>query len=283
MLYDERKVTSFDNLSLYVRDYGDPLDSRHPLLCLGGLTRNCKDFEDLAERYSSSGRRVICLDYRGRGQSDYDKNWRNYEPKTYIRDIGDVLTALDLHSVVIVGTSLGGIIGMGMAAANPCALSGLVMNDIGPEVQNNGLKKIINYIKHDRPQANLDDAIATIKKMLPSLSFQDETIWTKMVLNTFRKCDDGKLRFDWDLQIVKPLLQPKYKIPNLWPLFRGLKQIPTLVIRGAQSDILSQDCFYKMKTEKPDIYTVEVPETGHTPALSEPESCAALDKFLGRY
>ena len=119
--------------------------------------------------------------------------------------------------------------------------------------------------------------------MLPSLSFQDETTWTKMALNTFRMCDDGNLRFDWDLKIVKPLLQPKYKIPNLWPLFRGLKQIPTLVIRGAQSDILSQDCFYKMKTEKPDIYTVEVPETGHTPALSEPESCAALDKFLGRY
>jgi len=283
MPFDERRITTLDNLSLYVRDYGDPLDFRCPLLCLGGLTRNSKDFEDLAERYSSTGRRVICPDYRGRGQSEYDKNWRNYEPKTYIRDIGDVLAALNLHSVVIVGTSLGGIIGMGMAAANPCALSGLVMNDIGPEVQNNGLKKIINYIERDRPQANLDEAIITIKKMLPSLSFQDETTWPKMALNTFRKCDDGKLRFDWDLKIVKPLLQPKYKIPNLWPLFRGLKQVPTLVIRGAQSDILSQDCFSRMKIEKPDIYTVEVPKTGHTPALSEPESCDALDKFLAKY
>ncbi len=283
MPYDERTITSFDNLSLYMRDYGDPLHSGCPILCLGGLTRNCKDFEDLAERYSSSGRRVICLDYRGRGQSEYDKNWQNYDPKIYLRDLGDVLTALNIHSVVIVGTSLGGIIGMGMAAANPSALSGLVMNDIGPEVQTNGLKDIINYIKDDKPQANLDDAIVTIKTMLPGLSFQDETIWTKMALNTFRRCDDGKLRFDWDLKVVKPLLKPNYKIPDLWPLFRGLKHVPTLVIRGAQSDVLSQDCLNRMKTEKPDIYTVEVPKTGHTPALSEPESRVALDTFFGKY
>ena len=111
MPFLERRITSFDNLSLYVRDYGDPLDPEAPLFCLGGLTRNSKDFESLAERYSSDGRRVICPDYRGRGQSQYDPNWSNYDPRTYIRDIRDVLAALNVHRVVVVGTSLGGILG----------------------------------------------------------------------------------------------------------------------------------------------------------------------------
>ena len=168
MPYIERRVTSFDNLSLYVRDYGDPLDPRVPLFCLGGLTRNCKDFESLAERYSADGRRVICPDYRGRGQSAYDPDWRNYDPRTYIRDIQDLLSALNLHHVVVVGTSLGGILGMGMAVAMPTALAAVVMNDVGPKVETGGLDFIINYIKQDRPQDDWDGAVATIKTMLPT-------------------------------------------------------------------------------------------------------------------
>ena len=123
MSYLERRITTFDNLSLYVRDYGNPLDVRVPLFCLGGLTRNSKDFESLAERYSADGRRVICPDYRGRGQSQYDPNWANYDPRTYIRDIQDIFAALNVHRVVVVGTSLGGILGMGMGAAMPTAVS----------------------------------------------------------------------------------------------------------------------------------------------------------------
>ena len=283
MLYDEHRVTSFDNLSLYIRDYGDPLNSEHPLLCLGGLTRNCKDFEGFAERYSSRGRRVICPDFRGRGKSKYDKNWHNYNPRVYIRDIVDILATLNIHSVVILGTSLGGLIGMGMTAANPRLLSGLVMNDIGPEIKNVGLKNIINYIKKDRSHDNWDEAIIKVKKILPNLTFQDDAAWLRMAHNTFRICDDGKLRFDWDVNIVKPLLNPAYKIPDLWPLFRGLKNVPTLAIRGAHSDILSRECFDQMKNVKPDMYAVEIPNAGHTPTLSEPESYAALDDFLDRY
>ena len=136
-----------DSLSLYIRDYGDPLDHRAPLFCLGGLTRNSKDFESLAERYSSDGRRVICPDYRGRGKSDYDTDWRNYDPRIYLRDIQDILSALNVHHVVVVGTSLGGILGMGMAVAMPGALTAVVMNDVGPKVETGGLDYIINYIK----------------------------------------------------------------------------------------------------------------------------------------
>ena len=283
MPFLERRITSFDNLSLYVRDYGDPLDSRAPLFCLGGLTRNSKDFESLAERYSSDGRRVICPDYRGRGQSQYDPNWSNYDPRTYIRDIRDVLAALNVHRVVVMGTSLGGILGMGMAAAMPTALAAVIMNDVGPVVETDGLDFIIDYIKVDRPHDDWDAAVVTIQNMLPNLAFQDEGIWLKMAENTFRRCDDGKLRFDWDVNIAKPLLASDYEIPNMWPLFRALKDIPTLVLRGAESDILSPACFAEMQVVKPDMIAVEIPRAGHVPTLAEPESRAALDDFLGRH
>ena len=283
MSYLERRITTFDNLSLYVRDYGNPLDVRVPLFCLGGLTRNSKDFESLAERYSADGRRVICPDYRGRGQSQYDPNWSNYDPRTYIRDIQDILAALNVHRVVVVGTSLGGILGMGMGAAMPTVLAAVVMNDVGPVVETEGLDFIIDYIKEDRPHDDWDAAVVTIKKMLPNLTFQDESIWLKMAENTFRKCDDGKLRFDWDVNIAKPLLASDYKIPDMWPLFRALADIPALVLRGAESDILSPECFAEMQKVKPDLVAVEIPRAGHVPTLAEPESRAALDEFVGRY
>jgi len=283
MPYIERRVTSFDNLSLYVRDYGDPLDPRVPLFCLGGLTRNCKDFESLAERYSADGRRVICPDYRGRGQSAYDPDWRNYDPRTYIRDIQDLLSALNLHHVVVVGTSLGGILGMGMAVAMPTALAAVVMNDVGPKVETGGLDFIINYIKQDRPQDDWDGAVATIKTMLPNLTFQDDGIWLKMAQNTFREREDGKLYFDWDVNIVKPMQDSSYAIPDMWPLFRALKDVPTLVLRGAESDILSPETFVEMQAVKPDMIGVEIPGAGHVPTMAEPESRAALEAFLGSH
>lgn len=283
MPYIERRITSFDNLSLYVRDYGDPQDPRAPLFCLGGLTRNCKDFESLAERYSSDGRRVICPDYRGRGQSAYDPNWRNYDPRMYIRDIQDLLSALNAHHVVVVGTSLGGILGMGMAVAMPGALAAVVMNDVGPKVETGGLNFIINYIREDRPHDDWDGAVATIKTMLPNLTFQDDGIWLKMAQNTFRARDDGKLYFDWDVNIVKPMLESSYAIPDMWPLFRALKNVPTLVLRGAESDILSPETFAEMQQVKPDMIAVEIPRAGHVPTMAEPESRTALEAFFGSH
>jgi pimeloyl-ACP methyl ester carboxylesterase len=283
MPFLERRITTFDNLSLYLRDYGDPLDCRPTLFCLGGLTRNSKDFDSFAEKYSTDGRRVICPDYRGRGQSDYDSNWHNYEPRTYIRDIQDLLAALNLHQVVIIGASLGGILGMGMAAALPTAMAGLVINDIGPEVETRGLDFIVNYMSEDRPHENWGAAIKTIKTMLPNLAFQDESIWLKMAQNTFQTKQDGKLYFDWDVRVVKPLLEPSYAIPDMWPLFRALKNIPTLVLRGAESDILSSETFARMQEVKPDLFTAEIPRAGHVPTMAEPESLQALNAFLGQH
>jgi len=281
--YAERRITSQDNLSLYLRDYGDALYPRPPVLCLGGLTRNSKDFDGFAEWISGDGRRVIAPDYRGRGRSAYDPDWRNYEPGAYLRDIGAILAALNIHHVVVVGTSLGGILGMAMGAAMPTALAGLVMNDVGPEIETEGLAHIIAYIREDRPQDDWDGAVATIREMLPNLAFQDDAVWLKMAQNTFRECEDGKLRFDWDINIVKPILEPSYETPDLWPLFRSLANVPLLLLRGSESDILSRDCVARMQTEHPGMTAVEIPGAGHVPTLAEPESRAALERFLAEH
>lgn len=278
MAYRERRITSQDNLSLYLRDYGDPLSPRTPLLCLTGLTRNSKDFHELALSLSRE-RRVICPDYRGRGRSQYDTDWRNYAPPTYLGDIRQILAALNVHKVVVVGTSLGGLLAMGLGAMMPTALAGVVLNDIGPHIEAKGLGAIIDYIRQDRPQADLDAAGQMLKSMIPSLSRRDPDIWRKVAENTFRMGDDGMLHFDWDPSIVLPLLKSP-GIPDLWPYFHTLRRLPVLCIRGGISDLLSEASLERMIQEKPEMKHVTVPDTGHAPTLSEPEVEQPLHDFI---
>lgn len=283
MSHRERTITSQDNLQLYFRDYGDAAWTTTPILCLTGLTRNSKDFHDLALRLSESGRRVICPDYRGRGRSQYDRNWRNYRPQTYVHDVRNLLAATGAHRVIVIGTSLGGIIAMALGAAQPSALAAVVLNDVGPEIHIPGLAAIIDYIRVDRPQPDLETAIATAHKMLPNLSFRDPEVWRKLAENTYRRGADGLLHFDWDVNIVMPMLQPDGPAPDLWPFFRALRRVPTLALRGARSDILTQACFERMAEAKPDLVRALIPETGHAPSLQEPEAQAALDGFISHH
>ncbi|MGB1548561.1 MAG: alpha/beta fold hydrolase, partial [Alphaproteobacteria bacterium] len=138
--YRSRHFLSQDGLRLYFRDYGDPLSEKAPLLCLAGLTRNSSDFHDLATRLMGE-RRILALDYRGRGRSDYDPDWRHYEARTYLNDIHHLLTATGVHRVVLVGTSLGGILSMALGAVMPMALAGVILNDVGPVVSTAGLAR----------------------------------------------------------------------------------------------------------------------------------------------
>lgn len=278
--YREHHYTSHDNLRLHYREYGADADAT-PVLCLGGLTRNCKDFHDVALRLSAS-RRVICPDNRGRGRSAYDPNWKNYNVRTYLDDIRHLLAVADIHRVVVVGTSLGGILAMGMAAAYPSVLAGAVLNDIGPDVEPVGLKHIIEYIRVDRPQPDYASAIATIQAMLPKVTFRDPAVWRTLIENTYRQGDDGMLHFDWDVAIVRPLLEADEAAPDLWPLFRALKRLPVLALRGEISEILSEATFAAMRSAKPDLVQLTVAGTGHTPTLSEPEVQEAIDGFLAR-
>lgn len=278
--YRERHYTSQDNLRLYYREYGEPSGAT-PVLCLGGLTRNSKDFHELALRLCAQ-RRVLCPDYRGRGLSAYDADWRNYQVRTYLDDIRHLLTVAEVHRAVVIGTSMGGILAMGMAAAYPTVLAGTVLNDVGPQVEMVGLMHIIEYIRVDRPQPDLDSAIETIRRMLPRIAFRDPAVWRKMVENTYRLGDDGMLHFDWDVSLVRPLIEPQEPAPDLWPLFRALRRTPVLALRGEISEILSEATFAAMAREMPGLAQLTVAGTGHTPTLSEPEVQQAIDGFLAR-
>jgi len=281
MSYRERHFTSHDGLALFFRDYGDPASERTPVLCLSGLTRNSKDFHDTALRLSAT-RRVLCPDYRGRGLSAYDPDPRNYVAPTYVRDVMNLLAATNVHRAVVIGTSLGGLLAMALSAAIPAALAGVVLNDIGPDINAGGLQSIIDYIRVDRPQPDWDSAVRTLKTLMPKVVFRDESAWMTVAQTTFRRGADGLLHFDWDVRIVEPLLNPPDALPDLWALYRGLRHIPTLAIRGGESDILLQPCFERMAAEKPDLVRLTLPGIGHAPTLLEPESVAAIDDFVAR-
>lgn len=276
--YRERRLTAQDGLSLYYRDYGDPLATATPVLCLTGLTRNSKDYHDLATRLCA-GRRVICPDYRGRGQSQYDSDWRHYSPTVYVNDIKHLLMSLNVHSVIVVGTSLGAFLAMGLAVAIPAAVAGAVLNDAGPDVDPGGLARILDYIGTDRPQTDWSAATATVKELFPSLSISTEDGWAQMARNTFREGDDGLLHFDWDVNLAKPM-QKGLALPDLWALFRALRHVPVLSLRGEISDVLSPETFERMAEDMPKLTRVTVPGVGHAPMLDEPVVVAALDEFF---
>jgi pimeloyl-ACP methyl ester carboxylesterase len=280
--YRERHVSAQDGLQLYYRDYGDRLSPRLPLLCLTGLTRNSEDFADLAAHFAAT-HRVICPDYRGRGRSGYDPDWRNYDPMVYLGDIGHILMANDLHRVVVVGTSLGGLLAMGLAVLRPTSIAAVVINDIGPDVDPGGLERIIDFIGIDRPQPDWPSAVAMLRKALPRLAIRDAQWWERFARATYRQGADGALHFDWDIAIAEKLKRSAGNIQDLWPLFRALRDIPTLAVRGKISDVLSEAGLQRMIAAKPDLVAVTVPGIGHTPTLDEPEIKGVLDDFIARF
>jgi pimeloyl-ACP methyl ester carboxylesterase len=280
--FRERRLAAQDGLSLYYRDYGDPLSPRLPLVCLTGLTRNSADFADLADRHAAE-RRILCLDYRGRGRSAYDSDWRNYDPRIYVSDIVHLLAANDVRRAVVVGTSLGGVLIMALAVVKPTALAAAVLNDIGPDVVAGGLVRIMAYIGADHPQPDWPSAAQYLQKLLPTMSIRGEAGWLKMAKATYREGDDGLLHFDWDVKLAKPMLAQANSTPDLWPYFAALRPVPTLALRGVLSDVLSAETFERMAGIKPDLERVSVPNSGHTPTLNEPEAAAAIDAFIRRF
>ncbi len=280
--YRERHLSAQDGLQLYYRDYGDPLSPGMPLLCLTGLTRNSQDYADLAERFAGS-RRVICPDYRGRGRSAHDPNWRNYDPMIYLGDIGHILMANDIHRAIVVGTSLGGLLAMGLAVMRPTNVAAVVINDIGPDVDPGGLARIIEFIGIDRPQPDWPSAVAMLHRALPRLAIKNDHWWERFARATYREGADGALHFDWDIALVEPLKRSNGEIQDLRPFFRALRNIPTLLVRGEISDVLTADGLRRMIADKPDLIAVTVPGIGHTPSLDEPEIKDVLDDFIARF
>jgi len=284
----ETGITSFDGLKLFVRDHApDPAANRlfeNPVVCLPGLTRNSLDFEDFAPRLAAMGRRVLCMDFRGRGRSSFDPSWaQNYTPPTYARDVLDIMAAMGMHRAVFVGTSLGGLVSMVIAAMRPTALAGVVLNDIGPQIETAGIARIMGYPGAETAVADWPAAVAYLRMInegvLPGL---DEAGWLRYAQRQFVERPEGGLRPNYDPRISDALRKTSETPIDLWALFNALLPLPTLVVRGALSDLLSDDGVAAMRARKPDLATVTVPDVGHTPNMVEPEAMEAIRAFLAQ-
>jgi pimeloyl-ACP methyl ester carboxylesterase len=276
--YADVYYPSTDGLRLYARDYPGPGEDAQAILCLPGLTRNSKDFAELAEHFRARFR-VICPDLRGRGHSARDPDPTRYRPHTYIADMWSLCDLLALPRVHLIGTSLGGLMAMLMAAQMPARIGRMVINDVGPEVDPCGIARIAGYVGKSAPVADWKDA-ARQTAAINGVAFPDFTAadWMAMACNTY--IQDGTVPvLDYDPAIATGLVSGT-ATPDLWPLFDLAARKPILAIRGALSDLLSESVFARMQRHAPDMQTLTVANRGHAPALTEPEALAAIDRFL---
>ncbi len=279
--------TANDGLKLAGRKYGWDNKDRLPVLCLPGLTRNCADFHSLAmhlANHEKSPRRVLCLDFRGRGKSEYDSNWKNYNPLVEASDVIDGVLAAGLSQVALVGTSRGGMIAMVLAAMRPTLMKMVVLNDIGPEVDGPGLVRIKNYISNSKLPANWDEAAQMLKtiggKQFPDW---DDNEYARQARLIFKE-ENGRIVHQYDDGLIKSLssINLDEPLPTFWPQFEGLKKLPLLLLRGANSDLLSSDTVEKMRAVHRDMEVIVVPNQGHAPDLGSAELPQAIGKFISK-
>ncbi|HEX6740547.1 MAG TPA: alpha/beta hydrolase [Sphingomicrobium sp.] len=276
--YADRYFTVRDALNLHYRDYpGDA--AKPPLLCLPGLTRNARDFAELAERYSPRFR-VLVLEFRGRGLSDYDPVPERYIPPTYAFDVIELLDQLAIPAAIFVGTSLGGLVTMAVAALAPQRIAAAILNDIGPDIEDVGVDRIKSYVGSGTRFQSWDEAAETIARNTQAFENYGHDDWVRMAKRNCRE-ENGEIVYDYDQAIALPFNSagPTPQV-DMWPLFTALAQKPLLVIRGSKSDLLSAESLEKMHAAAPAMKSALVVGVGHAPELSEPEAVAAIDAFL---
>lgn len=297
--FDIRSWTNPDGMRLAYRAYpGDT--ARLPVICLPGLTRNARDFEDLAAHIARGGRRVLCPDLRGRGESDYARDPMTYQPPVYVQDLAGLFEAEGITRFIAVGTSLGGILTMMLAATNPGLIAGAVLNDIGPVIEADGLARIGDYVGQGRSYLTWMHAARGLRETMGEI-YPDFTIedWLRLAKRLMALGTGGRIAFDYDMKIAVPIeaaSEAREKAeaearasgttvaptPDLWPLFAALAPVPLVVVHGALSDILSAETAAAMAARHPDCDLVTLPRVGHAPTLDEPEPRAAIDRLLAR-
>jgi pimeloyl-ACP methyl ester carboxylesterase len=268
-----------DGIGLAWEDEGEGI----PLLCLPGLTRNARDFDDLAavrgDRY-----RLVRLTLRGRGESGRDPDWRNYTVAVEAQDVLAFLDARGLARVVVVGTSRGGLIAMLLAAMAPERLAGVLLNDVGPVLEPAGLARIMSYLGIAPKARSMDDLAlalrATMGEAFPDLPPER---WQALARRWFDEGPDGAPRLSYDPRL-RDAVEAASAQPaaDMWPLFEAMAGIPVGVVRGANSDLLSRETVAAMRARRPDLVAAEVPDRGHVPFLDEAEAVAALDELVAR-
>jgi pimeloyl-ACP methyl ester carboxylesterase len=284
-LWRDITYASFDDLRLHVRHYPAPDEKFRSVICLPGLTRNCRDFQVLAtylSKHPERPRNVYCLDYRGRGRSQYDPNWRNYTPFIELLDVLDFLTLQGLHRVGIVGTSRGGIIAMLMAALRPTAMGPVVLNDIGPVIETRGLARIIGYVGRMAVPKTWPDAVMVLREMNERAfpNFTDAQ-WEEIAHDVFDE-HKGRPALAYDRKLARALgsIDLSRPVPEMWPQFIALGQVPALVLRGENSDLLSEATLEAMVERHPNLRSMTVLGQGHAPVLKEPETVEAIGAFF---
>ena len=275
--------TNPDGLRQHYRDY-DHAGARAPVvLCMAGLTRNARDFEDIADHLKDRCR-VICIEQRGRGDSEWDPKPERYQPVTYVGDMIALLDHLGIDQIIAIGTSLGGLMTLIMAAMHPGRLQAAIINDIGPEVDPRGIERIKSYVGKGTPPESWDDVLAATKTANSGVypNFDDDD-WLWMAKKLFGEVD-GVPVARYDPAISQNLNNDtNQSAPDLWPVFKALHSVPTVVLRGELSDILAADVLERMADEHPDLVPVTVPGLGHVPIMREAESQAAIDALVSRF
>ncbi len=280
-------ISAPDGLRLHARCHGRRSAAALPVLCLPGLARTADDFDALAEALASDPkqpRRVVALDYRGRGLSDYDRDPTNYSFPVEIADVLAVATALDCLPAVIVGTSRGGILAMLLAALRPSAIKGVVLNDIGPVIDPKGLMRIKGYVGKLPQPRTFGEGGEILRRLFdhqfPKLTRED---WRTAARRTFKE-EDGRLVPTYDVRLAKTMegVDLERPLPPLWKEFDALANVPVMVIRGANSDLLSPETVEAMRAHHPGLETLEVADQGHAPLLVEPDVIAHIADFVAR-
>jgi len=285
--FTSRFVSARDGLKLHLRDYGPLEATALPVICLPGFARTAADFHELAlvlSQDEAKPRRVLALDYRGRGLSEFDRDWKNYDIRIELDDLMQTLVATGIDQAVFVGTSRGGLLTMALATARPAVIRGAVFNDVGPVIDARGLLRIRGYVgKLPVPRSFSEGA--EILKRLSDQQFTalSDAEWEVMARRTWTD-RDGALRPDYDIRLMKVLeeLDLEAPLPVLWTYFDALRTMPLLAIRGANSDLLAEATLQEMADRHPDCETVTVPGQGHAPLLSSKDLVRRIGKLIAR-
>lgn len=278
-------ISAPDGLRLHARDWGPRGATALPVACLPGLARTAADFDALAAVLASNGprpRRVLALDYRGRGLSERDPDWRRYDVRIEAADTLAVLDALGVRRAVFVGTSRGGLIAMALAALRPTIIAGVVLNDIGPVIEPAGLLRIRAYVGKLPQPRDWNDAVSILQGIadgqFPRLSDDD---WRAQAHGIWHD-EDGRLVTSYDPALTKGLeaLDLEQPLPDLWRYYDNLPPVPLLALRGANSDILSAETLATMVARRPGATGHTVPHQGHAPLLRDHDTIARIAAFI---
>lgn len=275
---------SDEGLRLHYRDYpaSEGAADRPPIICIPGLTRNARDFEAVAARLAGDWR-LICVDLRGRGESAYARNAMSYLPPVYLGDLETMIAGLKLERFILFGTSLGGLMTMLLALRDSKRIAGALLNDIGPDVDPQGMERLRGIVGRSQSWPTWLHAArhyaATHQAIYPKWNVQD---WLAHVKRLCRLNANGRVILDYDMRIAEPFKAAEPVEFDMWTAFAALRDTPALVVRGARSDILATRTLARMKKEHPRLEAVSIPNVGHAPTLDEPQAVAAIDRLLAR-